>query len=686
MNRTTRKIFCLVWLWSFAFWYLPGPVSQASAADRLVTGSLSAVYYLDEAGNRHVFMNEKVYYSWYADFSQVRRISDAALAGYPLAGVVTYRPGVKLVKIQSDPKVYAVAAGGELRWVKTEALARELYGADWNALIDDVEPGFFASFLRGPDIEATGDYDRAAVLAAAPDIQANIQARADKRAAASAVTFNLNLSANRTAISPYIYGTNIWPSNVENDVYSFYRLGGNRYSAYNWEINASNAGTDWNNSSDRWLSYDDNQALETLPGEHMKEGIARARARGAATLITVPMLDYVVADANGSVSGSAISDPSRWVANNTNKTGALLMSPDLTDGVVYQEEFVNFMQQTYPDAQTGNYPIFYSLDNEPALWPDTHPLAHPGKTDYAELLAKTTQTAGMIKELAPAATVFGPALYGYYSYLTLQDAPDANGRDFIDFYLQGLQQYENTQRTRLVDVLDLHWYPEAHDANYARVTDTSPSPSSSLIEARVQAPRSLWDPTYQENSWIANVVGGPIALLPKLRAQINANYPGTKLAMSEYNYGGGGHISGGLAQADVLGIFGREGLYAATLWPLSENTVYQDGAFRMFHNFDGQGARVGDYSVPANTTDIQTTSVYAFGNSSGSGALQVIAINKTDQALSVEMKGVSGFLRARAYRLQQGAGSPRYTETVSVSGSSVTVVLPAYSVTTYQFE
>src|SRR6185436_7835768 len=99
---------------------------------------------------------------------------------------------------------------------------------------------------------------------------------------------------------------------------------------------------------------------------------------------------------------------------------------------------------------------------------------------------------------------------------------------------------------------------------------------------------SLWDPSYVETSCISQDAGvGAIRLLPRLREKIAAHAPGTRLAMTEYNYGGGAHISGGLAQADALGIFGREGVFAAAFWSTASSEPFVDAAFAVYCNFDG---------------------------------------------------------------------------------------------------
>ena len=123
--------------------------SSLCAAGSLIKASYPSVYYCGADGKRYVFANDRVYFSWYDDFSSVQMVSDAAMAATPLGGNVTYRPGRRMVKIQTDPKVYVVAHGGTLRWVPSEAKARELYGANWNQLIDDIPDSFFADYTVG---------------------------------------------------------------------------------------------------------------------------------------------------------------------------------------------------------------------------------------------------------------------------------------------------------------------------------------------------------------------------------------------------------------------------------------------------------------------------------------------------------------------------------------------------------
>lgn len=139
----------------------------------LIKGSGQAVYYYNSQGKRLVFPNEKTYFTWYADFSTVKTISDTELASISLGGNVTYRPGVFLVKITTDPKVYAVDTNGALRWVTTEAIAKELYGSDWAKKVHDIADAFFVDYAEGSPILSTMDFDPTTVMNAKQAIESD---------------------------------------------------------------------------------------------------------------------------------------------------------------------------------------------------------------------------------------------------------------------------------------------------------------------------------------------------------------------------------------------------------------------------------------------------------------------------------------------------------------------------------
>ena len=88
-------------------------------------------------------------------------------------------------------------------------------------------------------------------------------------------------------------------------------------------------------------------------------------------------------------------------------------------------------------------------------------------------------------------------------------------------------------------------------------------------------------------------------LIPRLRDWINRYYPGTRLAIGEWNWGADKTMNGALAIADVLGIFGREGVDMAAYWTSPPADSPGARAFAMYTNYDGQGRGFGDQTLAA---------------------------------------------------------------------------------------
>jgi hypothetical protein len=166
-----------------------------------------------------------------------------------------------------------------------------------------------------------------------------------------------------------------------------------------------------------------------------------------------------------------------------------------------------------------------------------------------------------------------------------------------------------------------------------------------------------------------------------MRDWVAKNYPGTKLAISEYNWGALDSINGALAQADVLGIFGREGLDLATLWAPPSNSQPGAYAFRMYRNYDGQGGAFGDMGVRASSADQGHLAIYAARR--GDGALTLMIVNKSANSLTSQINlanftssGAAQVYRYSAAALQQIARQPDQPV-----GSSFSATFPASSIT-----
>lgn len=165
-----KRLFIILTALALSLMPFAGSRAATLAPGDLIKASGPAVYYYHSDGTRLVFPNEKTYFTWYSDFSNIVTLTDAELAAIPIGGNVTYRPGTRMIKITTDPRVYAVGENRSLRWVQTETVAEMLYGSDWAAMIDDIADAFFVDYNVGDAIASSSEYDPEARKAAAQTI------------------------------------------------------------------------------------------------------------------------------------------------------------------------------------------------------------------------------------------------------------------------------------------------------------------------------------------------------------------------------------------------------------------------------------------------------------------------------------------------------------------------------------
>ena len=469
----------------------------------------------------------------------------------------------------------------------------------------------------------------------------------------NSIQISVNPEAGQNPISPYIYGSNQDLPGVAAP--GSRRMGGNRLTGYNWESNASNAGTDWYNSSDNFMVSGLPARQQSTPAIALTLFHDQSLAKGTPyTVLTLPMAGYVAADESGTVTASQAAPSSRWNAVVNNKPGGVyLSSPNLTDGVVYTDELLNLLLTRYGNASGPNGVKGYNLDNEPDLWSSTHPLLHPAQPTCAEIVSRSTALAQTVKQMDPSAEVLGPASYGSEGYFSFQAAPDWASiqsatpayRWFLDYYLDQMSKASTTAGKRLLDVLDLHRYSDENIGGPSAgtsITNQTDFTDTTTDMERVQAPRVLWDPTYVENSWVQEWYPQFLPWVPNIQASIAKYYPGTKLSFTEYCYGGESDISGGIAQADVLGIYGKYGVHLGCLWLLhgTPPPLYVSAAFNLYLNYDGNGGKFGATSVAETDSDTVNSSAYA--SVDAANALHLVVLNKSYTAaanLSFQIAG-----------------------------------------------
>ena len=477
-------------------------------------------------------------------------------------------------------------------------------------------------------------------------------------------------------------------------------------TAYNWENNASNAGMDYGPNHEDWYMVPGGVTPPGKPATTITDFVNGNNAIGSESLITLQMAGYVSADGNCNcvvtITGAADAPASFWKGVSFVKGSAFADPPVTTDKWVYMDELMHYLGAHLGYSTSGGAK-YYDLDNEPALWSSTHPLDHPTSVLCAEVSSKGISLATVITQYDPGAQILGPVAYGWGEYVDNSSAPDTivlgpyingNSIQYLNYYLHQFGAASTLTGRRLLHDLDLHWYPEALGNNGVSMTRiTLDDTSQGVAIARMQAPRSLWDPSYTESSWITWGTGGPITLIPRLQNAVNNYYPGTKLSFTEYQYGAGEDISGGIAEADALGIFSKYGVMASW-WPDgSVNDAYLAAAFRFYLNYDGANSKFGDTSIAANyslAASVTYTSIYAAKDNSHPNRINVIILNKdygANHNAAVTLNNLLGgqtISSITAYRFDTGSSIIYNPATLTHTTNTFADLLPFRSATLYQ--
>jgi len=452
-----------------------------------------------------------------------------------------------------------------------------------------------------------------------------------------AIAVSVDATAGVHPISPLIFGVEFGDAARNAQIgYTLQRWGGNSVTRYNWQVDVHNTANDY-----FYENIPDATDRTQVPpiGNSADAFVAAARGGGSDVLMTIPTIGWTPrADSplqHPYFAGFSVNrygaqqhvDP--WdtdAGNGVHTNGSPIVGNDPHDtssavGPSFQQDWVAHLQSTFGGAAGGGV-RFYALDNEVMLWNSTHRDVHPAPTTYDETWANAAGYGAAIKQQDPAAAVTGPVTWGYCDLFgsaadNCLNGPDRQahgGLPFVAWYLQQVCAHPLAGGARTVDVLDLHYYPQG--ANVALSDDDSPATAA----RRLASLKELYDANWVSDSWISDLGDGDANhydkpnLIPRVRAWIDQYCPGTRLAITEYNWGNDDTVSGAVAQAEALAIFAREGVDLATRWVAPAANSRVERAFTLFLDYDGAGGKVAGSSIAAYSANVDAIGAYAFQN------------------------------------------------------------------------
>jgi len=352
----------------------------------------------------------------------------------------------------------------------------------------------------------------------------------------------------------------------------------------------------------------------------------------------------------------------------------------------FQQGWMQHVFDTWGPASGGGLK-YWGLDNEPTIWWAAYWDVHSAGPGMDEITAKMIDYGGRIRTVDAGAQVLAPEEWGWDGYFysgmdqkLIQlgacggpDCPDRvahGGADYVPYLLTKMKEHEDATGQKVLDALTLHFYPQGGE-----FSDDVSAPMQLL---RNRSTRGLWDPNYLNESWINDFV----QLIPRMKAWVATYYPGLPVGLTEYNWGAESHINGATAQADVLGILGREAADMATRWvvPPTGTPVYN--AFKMYRNYDGAGSAFGETSIAASGPDPDDVAVFGATRASD-GALTLMVISKVLSGSTPATINLANFAAGPAAHAWQLTAANVITQLadVPVAGNSLSLSLPFQSIT-----
>lgn len=487
-------------------------------------------------------------------------------------------------------------------------------------------------------------------------------------------------------VSPTIFGI-AWADTDKDIGATAHRWGGNTTTRYNHKLGAWNTANDW-----FWqnIKIDSHEVF-----------LGKVAEKGGLAAITVPIMGWVSKDTSSASFPVSVFGPQEKTdpdhpdyGNGKKPDGKTLIAPKdptRTSVAVTPADVADFVTKVRAyEKKIGKKLVFeWILDNEPGLWSTTHRDVHPNPLTYDELLEKTIAFGTAIRKADPDAVIAGPTSYGWWEYFYstkdhdegIRNKPDRKAHGdvpLIAWYLQKLAEHEKKTGVRILDVLDVHIYPQADNVQGpdGQGGDGGGETDRKTNELRFRTTRSLWDRDYVDESWIKEAV----YLIPRMKDLIAQNYPGRGFQIGEYNFGAEAHPAGGVALAEALGRFALNGVSHAFYWTYPKKPKPAYWAFRAYRNYDGKDGHFLDQIVPS--TSPTGTSLYASKDPSGKKWV-IVALNfSADRPhdASIELKGcvAPGALKSFVYT---GGDQGFVAGDAKIEGTSLKSKLPPYSIT-----
>jgi hypothetical protein len=493
----------------------------------------------------------------------------------------------------------------------------------------------------------------------------------------------VDATSQLTTISPAIYGVAL-DSDDSMQIAALNRWGGDSSGTYNWKNDVFNTGADWN-----CANYGGGLFTSPSPDPSLSNSadqfVHYNQSKAADTLMTIPItgwLGNVVTPNNSPSSCAGSTQNTAYCCSSIGTSESILVDKGSANlDTSYMSSWVQHLVSTFGTAASGGVK-YYQLDNEPDNWQylraDVYPSLYPpgtacesfyttisqvGTSITQDFINRTMAYAAAVKSADPTTNVLFMSTESPLDLIALSDlecgAPGSYtvASSLIAQILALGAQHEASTKQRILDCVDMH-YP---------------------VNDGLTATQALWDTS-------VSVVGQP-TVFPHIQGWINANYPGTGICVSEYNWSNDTtDTATAVEEADILGMFGRYGVRLAAYWTSLVNNGTPKPAYNgmaMYRNYDGHGGKFGSVSVGAASSNAGVNAYAAIDSAMAPTTLWVMLVNVSGAAqdnLSITMQNFTAGGSAQVFQSSNGA-APAASASATVSGNTISgFSLPSGSV------
>lgn len=296
------------------------------------------------------------------------------------------------------------------------------------------------------------------------------------------ITIKIDPKAEQRSISPYLYGRNNSLSSTNPNwtlpdkdlvllrdagVTFFRENGGNNCTKYNWRRKLSSH-PDWYNNV---YTNDWDRAAQTL-----QKNFPNAQGMWAFQLI-----GKAAKTNQANFNDWGYNQSKWWEGVNQNLAGGGVLNP--TGNKAKVEGDVNlYLENWTADSTTAilehwfgakglglnkNKVQYWNMDNEPEIWEGTHDDLMPKQLLAEDFMQKYFAIAKKARAIYPAIKLVGPVVANEWQWYNWSGKPiSADGRNYpwLEFFIKRVAEEQKVTGVKLLDVLDIHFYPETNTA------------------------------------------------------------------------------------------------------------------------------------------------------------------------------------------------------------------------------